>query len=311
MLKRLTIYTYPEHYDNTWSWNDIPLPLKDALLYLFHLPTLSHLTLGPLNDFAIPDLAFHSGLKYLNLRDVRIAPVHPDAREHAWPSIRYMDEVDDLCTSPNANGTLVISLGNHDVQEFQLDIGLSGKTKALFARCSQLMAIRTHKFNYGKGLMLIKGFADTVLPALQTLQHLHIHITVTDGDNHILGGLPAEFDFISGKNVIESISIFVTIEMSRDSGIGHEWSELDRALTKHRSGWPNLKIVTLNVEVNYYYENEEDLRQLPETHLKGLARSEDIKLKFEVTRHDRDSDSSSYCSSVSFDRALNLSDYSD
>lgn len=150
--------------------------------------------------------------------------------------------------------------------------------------------------------MLIKGSADVVLPSLQSLEHLHFQIMVTGEYNDTLGGLPAELAAMTGKNVIESISILVIIELDyHHRRLDNEWGDLDRALTQHQLGWPNLKNVTLILETNTYGRKEGDwekaLKKLPESHLGGLARSKDIKLDFKVTCYfysteDSDSESS-------------------
>lgn len=130
-----------------------------------------------------------------------------------------------------------------------------------------------------------------ILPSHQTLQHLHIHTMTQDFDD-VLVDLLAEFKAMAGHNVIESISIDITVLHDDDHDVnpGNTWGALDRALTQRNSGWANLRSVSLTIELVRYWNNfarreelEEALKKLPESQMKGLVNSEDIKFELKVT----------------------------
>jgi len=285
-LKNLVIYEYPNPRLIPLDWAKLRLPWKEAIFHLLYLPTLTHLTLGPICGFVLSDLAHCSKLKYMSFHNVRFAPTHLEAQRFCKIYYEY-EETADLSTGRNADGVLVTKLNFYHANEVALDKGLRNKVKALFAQCSQLQDIRTFKIDYDDKLVLIQGFAEMILPSLQTLQHIHIHTIVTEDYDDPLGGLPTELAAIAGKNIIETISIDMLVQTDHSCKTGDEWGALDRALTRRRSEWPKLESVSLTIEVANYSRKEgtlEDvLRKLPENQLMGLATSNDIKFSLEVT----------------------------
>lgn len=134
------------------------------------------------------------------------------------------------------------------------------------------------------------GFAGLFIPSLQTLRHVHLELFVLHNEDPFLP-LVAELVSIAGQNVIESIKISVTVWLRVNWSRGDEWRALDGVFTQSETDWPKLKIFSLHVEVGYGVVQEpndveelvEELRKLPRTHLRRLAKHKGILFDFEVS----------------------------
>lgn len=132
-------------------------------------------------------------------------------------------------------------------------------------------------------------FADLFRPCLQTLQHIHLQFYVLDEEDPFLP-LISGFSSLTGNNIIERVEISITVWLGVDCTYGDEWGALDKVFTQG-SGWKNLRSFVLDIEVGYALDEDstdvdelvQNLKQLPDTQLRGLAKSEDIVLYFDVS----------------------------
>ena len=107
-----------------------------------------------------------------------------------------------------------------------------------------------------------------------------------------LSGLCDELERISatGRSIIESISINVSVSANCDCKRGDEWGLLEEVLTK-KDAWARLQEVSLKIQVYNYGRDDEDdimdaLNKLPETQFKELLASEKINFSFEVVEEE-------------------------
>ena len=66
-------------FESLWSpthWNDIPSSIQRTLLIFIHLPTLTHLTLGWIQDFPISNLTPCNNLKRLSAKELCLTSKH-------------------------------------------------------------------------------------------------------------------------------------------------------------------------------------------------------------------------------------------
>lgn len=140
--------------------------------------------------------------------------------------------------------------------------------------------------------MQMKGFSEMALPSLQTLRRLYFSFIINEKYEDPLCGLAAELEAIPEGNIIESIVIEVEVQADRDCKQGDEWATLNQTFTRHRSGWKNLKVVSLKINVTSEGRRRGGelealvgaLRNLPQNELKGLKNSKDFKFEFDVKR---------------------------
>jgi len=128
-----------------------------------------------------------------------------------------------------------------------------------------------------------------VIQSIRTLKVLKLSALIDDPSEDPLSGLYDELEKISatGRSIIETLSINVTVHTDADCKRGDEWGLLDKVLTK-QDRWLGLKEVSLKIEVYEHDRLEDDdlvdaLNKLPDTQFKNLSTSETINFIFEVT----------------------------
>jgi hypothetical protein len=122
-------------------------------------------------------------------------------------------------------------------------------------------------------------------PSMQTLKHIVVNICVDDVDVDPLFGIPSELDDMRSKNIIETVTIRISVETDRGCRRGDDWGRLDEVLTA--PGWLSLKRVSLAIEIASYdtrrgFELKVALRNLPETQFPRLSSSVSVSFDLEV-----------------------------
>jgi len=124
-------------------------------------------------------------------------------------------------------------------------------------------------------------------PSTQTLRHIDVVLLVSDITVDPLLIIPSKLVDMRTKNIIESITIKVSVIRCADCRQGDDLGTLDEVLM--RSGWFALKHVSLTIEI--YYDSrrtsnnlklEVALRKLPQTQFPLHSTSRSISFKFEV-----------------------------
>lgn len=123
-------------------------------------------------------------------------------------------------------------------------------------------------------------------PSMQTLKHFHLKTLFAEATGSVdpLAGLCNELEDMKNKNIIETITIGVSIDIDSDCRRGDEWGRLDTALAQ--PGWPKLQRVLLKIVV-WSYERADDeleraLKKLPQTQFPNLSSSKSPSFEFSV-----------------------------
>jgi hypothetical protein len=128
------------------------------------------------------------------------------------------------------------------------------------------------------------SLADMLRPSMQTLKHIAviiINLNVDVGDG-LLFGIPSDFEDMSTKNIIETVTIEIIFENWHPHQ-GDNWGRLDEVLTT--PGWFSLKRVSLAIEIRFGRRNSElevALRKLPETQFPRLSSSNSVSFDFKA-----------------------------
>ena len=92
---------------------------------------------------------------------------------------------------------------------------------------------------------------------MQTLRHIVVNIHVFDYRDDSLLGIPSEFEDMSTKNIIETLTIRILVRRcARYRLLASELIRLDEILTS--PGWFSLKRVSLALEIPPYNINIKD-----------------------------------------------------
>lgn len=308
-LTRLESLTISQHNESL-EWRNLKWPVRNALLRLMHLPTLTSLTLRFIGGFLITDLVHDTNLRRLEVKTTTFFEDPADAPPTAiiLPAklVRLRELVvdpssgiEEIANAKRSDGHPVIdptelttisvkclSVGDMDALRTFLKKGeqlvkfdLTGKTFFNFFE-----SLFNHIISVPSNLTFV-GFGDMIAPHIRALKIATLSMSVDDDHDDPLGGLPGELTKIAGENVIERLTINVDIWQSKNCG-GDERGMLDPVLTS--SGWPALKAVSLKISLYNYDESENDglveaFRQLKKTRFPRLSASKNVDFKFRFT----------------------------
>ncbi|KIM40670.1 hypothetical protein M413DRAFT_166108 [Hebeloma cylindrosporum] len=247
-LESLTIY-------EPLNWRSLQWPVRNALLRLMYLPTLTHLRLCDIDNFLVTDLIHAANLRRLEVRDTSffkgstVAP--PTPKVLPAKSIRLRE----LVLSPRMNSSGIEEIANAKCSDglplidptelttisvWCMALGDIHILDTFLKRSEQLTKV---DLNVHRNLAL-SGFGSMLSPHIRTLKIARFSITIRGRADCPLGGICGVLERIAGENVLQSLSIAVHIWGANNMN-GVDWGTLDAVLTS--SGWPALKRVFLTV----------------------------------------------------------------
>jgi hypothetical protein len=270
------------------NWRALPWPVRNALLRLMHLPSLTTLSLCGIENFLVTDLVHGTNLRCLQVvyctffEDSADAPstpiilpdklirlhelvIHSNTNSSGIKEITSARRSDGLPVIDAAELTSVsvkcLGLGDmHTLRTFLrrserlTEFGLTGKTFISLLEFLYLNDIISVPLN-----LTFAGSGGVISPHLRALKTANFTISIDDDTDDHLGGLCGELERIAGECVLETLCITVEIHGSNDRSEA-EWGILDMTLTS--SGWPVLKAVFLKICL--LSDQPEDYRSLLE-----------------------------------------------
>jgi len=133
------------------------------------------------------------------------------------------------------------------------------------------------------------GFAASLnTSSLSTLRTLRLQHDIEDDVQDPLCGLCEEFRIISGRNVIEEISLKVIVLTDSWCKTGSEWGGLDAVLSR---GFPQLHCVSLNIEIWGYSPSapgavlQERANDVPGKYFPWLSSNIQVTFNFSTSLH--------------------------
>jgi hypothetical protein len=119
-------------------------------------------------------------------------------------------------------------------------------------------------------------------PSMLTLKHIVVNIYIVDDFDDPLFGIPSELEDVRSKNIIETVTIGLSVRTDAGCRRGTDWGRLDEVLTT--PGWFSLKRVSLAIKITNFGggDNELALRKLPETQFPRLSSSNFVSFDFKV-----------------------------
>ncbi|KIM37885.1 hypothetical protein M413DRAFT_252216 [Hebeloma cylindrosporum] len=288
----LTVKGYSSEPGNEFDWSDNPI--RPALLHLLHLPTLIYFEGASFNNFVVSDLIPCVNLKYLHFGPFTIGTAEttfPAALPERSIPLNEMvirvytaTVIAKLCRARRPDGQPIIDF--RSLSKITLTLQKPNESEAaqeLFRRCQNLANVCI-TFLLPREVM--PSLSNMLWPSIQTLKHIVVEVHVDDVDVDPLFGVPFELEDMRATNIIESITIRVSLLMDSDCRKGGDWGRLDKVLTT--PGWFNsLKRVSLAIEVASFSRTDEKrqvaLRKLPEKQFLRLSTSNSVSFDFEVT----------------------------
>jgi hypothetical protein len=275
-LQRLTkVESLTLWHGDVLDWRDLLWPVRNALLRLIYLPTLTTLTLSSVDKFLVADLVHATNLRCLKFSKVYdttffqdstdAAPVAPmilpekslQLRELLLDSQAKVSGFKEITNARRFDGLPVIdltALASVSVQCFNVDD--MGALRTFLKQCEHLAQLDLTSKTFLRLLNLFflnhiisvpsnfafAGFGDIITPHIRVLKIASLSQSPDPNHDIHLGSIPSELAKIAGANVVE-----LTIEVTLWDSSADEWGRLDTALTS--SKWPALKTFLLKIRV--------------------------------------------------------------
>ena len=275
---------------------------RKVLLPLFHLPTLTSISLSKIQNFALADLAGCVNLKTLDFwglecstgigKFLEVLPATPVMLERLVMEDGNVKPVYQLRHARRPDGKPIIDFSS--LKEISATVTRLDSLMELFEMCRTLHKIdltsvslshilSLHPFdvtlvveqgvrsNPWEPVSTLRGLFTMLKLSLPTLVNIkieyHINGDYDETSDGPLAGLCHELEKMVGQNVVETIELVIWVL----SG-GYDctrWGELDDILMGSSESWPALREVSLRFEVSMISNDDDDkaLRELPMTKL--------------------------------------------
>jgi hypothetical protein len=296
-------------FNESLEWRNLKWPIRNALLRLMHLPTLTALTLRFIHGFLVTDLVHGINLRRLKLKSITFFEDSADEPPTAMILPAKLVQLQELSVQSSTGGmerianarrsdglpvidptqlTTVSVMCNcvDDMDALRTFLKQSEQLIKIDLTSETSFSLLESFFNYIISVpssLTFVGFGDMIAPHIRALKIISLSISVFNNRVDPLGGLPGELATMAGENVLERLKIIVNFRGRNDKSEA-EWGMLDAVLTS--SGWPALKAVFLTIRL--FKRNGSDVlvgsfRQLKKTQFPRLSASKSVDFRFRLT----------------------------
>jgi hypothetical protein len=297
------------------GWNEFYQPFREALLRLIQLPSVSRLEISRISNFPITVF-----FPCMNLADLTLARLirpttavscgNGSSALEAAPQLRSFafrlnsgPYAMHLLNARRPNGGRVLDFRN--VRTLSVEAGKEGDLMVIqaFIRVTQKLETLDYVGTYQDPTMawhvslailaeITKGYAGFAASlntsSLATLTTLRLQHGIDDEIQDPLCGLCKEISIISGRNVIEEISLRVIVQTDCRCKTGSEWGGLDAVLSR---GFPQLLYVSLDIEICVFLPSfseaalEEQINEIPRKYFPWLSSNIQVAFNFSTSVH--------------------------
>ena len=276
-------------------WNDLNSSLTSAFLHLMHLPTVTRIDLSYISNFPLPSLTLSVNLLRLDIHrlSARDRLFLEDGSSEFVVQSEMMPKIREFCNFGSSWLTTKL------LQAKMLD----GRPAFNFMDLRQLSSFFVHlederniRFILQNAKLLEKlhlivehywslvSLHDILSPCARTLRVLDLSILLYhEPPIPPLAGLCEELEAMTGRNVLEVLSVRVNIYdgCEIDESIGPIFQKLEVLV---EPGWSSLREVTLYVCCLRAVEREkaEILRSLPNKYLSRLSKLESVTFDYSI-----------------------------
>ncbi|EDR03617.1 uncharacterized protein LACBIDRAFT_306978 [Laccaria bicolor S238N-H82] len=277
----------------TIEWNALRQPLRDVLLRLIQLPSLSRLRISYIYDFPITVFFPCMNLADLTLtcitkptmavryeEDISAPEAAPQLQSFAFRRDRGSYTM-YLLNARRPNGVPVLDFSK--VRTLTVEADREQDLVAIHALIRATKQLETLKYttDITQGYT---GFAASMnASSLSTLRTLRLQHDIEDDIQDPLCGICEELSIISGRNVIEEIFLDVVVQTDCQCKTGSEWGGLDAVLSR---GFPKLRTVSLDVEICVFAPSspqaalQEQVNEIPRKYFPWLSSNVQVTFKF-------------------------------
>ncbi|EDQ98474.1 uncharacterized protein LACBIDRAFT_300228 [Laccaria bicolor S238N-H82] len=279
-------------------WNALRQPLRDALLHLIQLPSLSRLAISDIHDF--PTTVFFPcmnladlSLNYITKPTMAVSHEEDISASEAAPQLQsFASSLDrgsyamHLLNARRPNGVPVLDFSK--VRMLSVEADREQDLMAIQALIRATQQLETLKYATGM-TQGYTAFASSInASSLSMLRTLHLQHEIKDDIQDPLCGICEEFSIISGCNVIEEIFLDVYVETDCRCKTGSEWGRFDAVLSR---GFPKLRTVSLTIEISAFIPLfsgaalQEQVNEIPSKYFPWLSSNIQVTFNFSTSLH--------------------------
>ncbi|KAF8804779.1 hypothetical protein BYT27DRAFT_7340066 [Phlegmacium glaucopus] len=275
------------------DWNLVSSSMQRSILDLMHLPTLRYLCVGRMENFLVSNLIPCSNLRRLFVRQFSTVSEDADADDGTASSLchkplqfrmfhLHTKSLQDLSLleAKFSDGRPILDFTVMERLFINFDWpGAAVPLREIFKRSRELRDIHL-EVNHTSFRAL--EFATAIAPCLETLRRVCLDIIARETPNDPLVGLCDELEDISGKNILESIELEITLLIDEDHPLSDDWARLENILLK--PGWPMLKRVFLiiGIHADFWDGYARAMANLLRAHFTGLKSSKTFDFQLSV-----------------------------
>ena len=297
-LRSIPRLNYLEIYASYLDWNTMDSLLTSAFLHLMNLPSMNHIDLTCINNFPLDILSYSVNLLRLDLTQVVcVDPLEEDGSPGYVVQSEITPKIRVLHISESFETTMKLVLAKTPdgrpafkfVDLRQLSIAFTQIEDKRFFQHFLQNAMFLHKLELSLATdQNLVGLHHVLFLRARTLKifQLSINLQTSGPDVLPLGGLCGELEAMAGRNMLESLSFDVLVELRHtEDFIGPIIQGIETALVKPGC-WPALKEVNLKLICLSTVTDEigdkfcDSLQSLPEKYLSHLSEHNSIDFDY-------------------------------
>ena len=282
------------------NWNTLDSSLTSALLYLMHLPSVSHIDLSFIQNFPLCSLLPSVNLLRLDIFYLcRHNQLEEDGPSEIVVQSEIMPKIREFRTSDSTLLTRKLLHAKRqdgrpasnfmDLRQVSMDFRWSEDEQNIryLLQNAKLLEKLSLRVDCRRSLV---GLRDILFPSARTLKVLELTVSLYDESGSLpLAGLCEELEAMAGHNMLEALSIEVNVEgHESENSIGTIIQDVGKVLVK--PGWSALRQVSFEVSIACCLVSTEDsaalseaLQSLPDKYLSHLSKLESIALNFSAS----------------------------
>jgi len=227
-------------FNESLEWGTLKWPVRNALLRLMHLPTLTALTLRFIDGFLVTDLVHGINLRHLKLESTTFFEDSADEPPTVMILPAKLVQLQELAVQSSTGGMeqvanarrydglpvidstqlATVSVMCNCVDDMDalhtflkqskqlIKIDLTGETSFTLPFFNHIISVRSN--------LTFVGLGDMITPHIRALKIVDLFTSVNNNRIDPLGGLPGELAKMAGENVLERLSVTVDFRGRND-----------------------------------------------------------------------------------------------
>ena len=279
------------------NWNTLDSSLTSALLYLMHLPSVSHIDLSFIRNFPLSSLLPSVNLLRLDIFHLcRHNQLEEDGPSEIVVQSEIMPKIREFRTSDSTVLTRKLlhaerqdgrpAFNFMDLRQVSMDFDRPEDEANIRYMLQNAKLLEKFDLTVGHNWILV-GLRDILSPSARNLKVLDFTVSLYVRSVSLpLAGLCRELEAIAGHNMLEALSFKINADgHESEDFVGTIIQDVEKVLVK--PGWSALKRVSFKVSIACCLVSREDsaalseaLQSLPDKYLSHLPKLESLAFNY-------------------------------